>query len=32
MKRDDALDNRLVRVRLGEFNEAGDALMGEILI
>jgi threonylcarbamoyladenosine tRNA methylthiotransferase MtaB len=32
MKRDDALDNRLVRVRLGEFNEAGDALVGEILI
>jgi threonylcarbamoyladenosine tRNA methylthiotransferase MtaB len=31
MKRDDALDNQLVKVRLGEFNEAGDALVGEIL-
>jgi threonylcarbamoyladenosine tRNA methylthiotransferase MtaB len=31
MKRDDALDNQLVKVRLGEFNEAGDALVGEIV-
>jgi threonylcarbamoyladenosine tRNA methylthiotransferase MtaB len=32
MKRDDALDNQLVRVRLGDFNEAGDALLGERII
>jgi threonylcarbamoyladenosine tRNA methylthiotransferase MtaB len=31
MKRDDTLDNQLVRVKLGDFNEAGDALKGEIL-
>jgi threonylcarbamoyladenosine tRNA methylthiotransferase MtaB len=31
MKRDDALDNRLVRVRLGDFNEAGDALRAVII-
>jgi threonylcarbamoyladenosine tRNA methylthiotransferase MtaB len=31
MKRDDALDNQLVRVKLSDFNEAGDALKGEIL-
>jgi threonylcarbamoyladenosine tRNA methylthiotransferase MtaB len=28
MKRDDTLDNQLVRVKLGDFNEAGDALKG----
>jgi threonylcarbamoyladenosine tRNA methylthiotransferase MtaB len=27
MKRDDALDNQLVKVKLGDFNEAGDALV-----
>jgi threonylcarbamoyladenosine tRNA methylthiotransferase MtaB len=31
MKRDDTLDNQLVRVKLSDFNEAGDALKGEIL-
>jgi threonylcarbamoyladenosine tRNA methylthiotransferase MtaB len=31
MERDDALDNRLVRVRLGDFNEAGDALRAVII-
>ena len=28
---DDSLDNQLVRVRLGEFNEEGTALKGTIL-
>lgn len=31
LERDDALDNRLVRVRLGEFNEDGTSLKGTIL-
>ena len=31
LEHDDALDNRLVRVRLGEFNEDGTSLKGTIL-
>ena len=31
MEHDDALDNQLLRVRLGEFNEDGTALMATII-
>lgn len=31
LERNDSLDNRLVRVRLGDFNEDGTALKGTIL-
>ena len=31
LEHDDALDNKLVRVKLGDFNEDGTALKGTII-